>query len=53
MNQKKPLNESFAKLGKMLPPNMKQEKEKKEEKKQKENENLKRTSIQKDKNEKK
>lgn len=47
MNQKKSLNESFAKLGKMLPPNMKQE-----EKKQKENENLKRTSIQKDKNEK-
>lgn len=52
MNQKKPLNESFAELGKMLSPNMKQEKEKKEEKKQKENENPKRTSIQKDQNEK-
>jgi len=49
MNQKKPLNESFAKLGKMLPPNMKQEKEKK----QKENEEQKRTSTPKDKNEKK
>lgn len=53
MNQKKPLNESFAKLSKMLPPNVKQEKEKKEGKKQKETEEQKRTSTPKDKNEKK
>lgn len=35
MNQKKPFNESFEKLSKMLPPNMTQ---KNEERKRKENE---------------
>lgn len=49
MNQKKPLNESFERLDKMLPPNMKQ---KTEEKKQKENEEPKRVGRKKDKNEK-